>query len=108
MIETTATLSTGNAAKYIAQLCKHFAHKVDVSHSDGHGECRFVCGTAVMDAEETTMRIRVTAPDEDQSKETQQVIESHLLRFAFREELQPLQWQRSPLHDSRNISGLGS
>jgi uncharacterized protein len=93
MIETTATLETPHAAKYIAQLCKHFAHKVDVSHSDGHGECRFICGTAIMDAHETSLLIRVSAADEDQSAETQDVIERHLLRFAFREELQPLQWQ---------------
>lgn len=108
MIETTATLSTANAAKYIAQLCKHFAHKVDVSHSEGHGECRFICGTAIMDADETTMRIRVTAPDEDQLKETQQVIESHLLRFAFREELQPFEWQRSPLETSLDTAKTGN
>lgn len=93
MIETTATLQSPHAAKYIAQLCKHFAHKVEVSHSDGHGECRFVCGTAIMDADDATLRIRVNAPDEVQLKETQDVIESHLLRFAFREALEPLQWQ---------------
>lgn len=91
-METVATLQTEHAAKYIAQLCKHFAHKVDVSHADGHGECRFSCGTATMDADADMLTIRVTASDDEQVKETQDVIESHLLRFAFREELQPLQW----------------
>jgi hypothetical protein len=95
MIETTATLQSPHAAKYIAQLCKHFAHKVEVSHSDGHGECRFVCGTAIMEADDTTLHIRVNAPDKAQLKETQDVIESHLLRFAFREALKPLQWQNT-------------
>lgn len=94
-METVATLLTEHGAKYIAQLCKHFAHKVDVSHADGHGECRFTCGTATMDADADTLTIRVTASDEEQVKETQHVIESHLLRFAFREELQPLQWSPS-------------
>jgi len=107
MIETTATLSTHHAGKYIAQLCKHFAHKVDVSHAEGHGECRFICGTAIMDADETTMRIRVTAPDEYQLEETQQVIESHLLRFAFREELQPFNWQRPALEASLDSTKIG-
>jgi uncharacterized protein len=92
MMETVATLQTEHGAKYIAQLCKHFAHKVDVSHADGHGECRFTCGTATMDADADMLTIRVTASDEEQVKETQHVIESHLLRFAFREEIQPLQW----------------
>lgn len=93
MMETTATVQTENARKYIAQLCKHFVHKVDVSHSDGHGECRFVCGTAIMRVDGDMLRISVTALDEAQLKETQEVIESHLVRFAFREELQPLEWK---------------
>jgi len=105
MIETTATLHTEHAAKYIAQLCKHFAHKVDIVHSDGHGECRFVCGTAIMDADAATLLIRVSAPDEDQSRETQDVIERHLVRFAFREELQPLQWHAvAPRLDTGSIA----
>jgi hypothetical protein len=36
--------------------------------------------------------IRVEAPDNGALTETKQVIESHLLRFAFRENLQPLAW----------------
>ncbi|WP_320198856.1 DUF2218 domain-containing protein [Agrobacterium sp. rho-13.3] len=92
MIKTTATLRTEHAGKYIAQLCKHFAHKVDVSHSENHGECRFTCGTATMDAETDVLQIQVTAADRDLLSETQKVIESHLLRFAFREEIQPLKW----------------
>ncbi|WP_052496764.1 MULTISPECIES: DUF2218 domain-containing protein [unclassified Rhizobium] len=95
MMETLAKLQTEHAGKYIAQLCKHFAHKVDISHADNHGECRFTCGTATMNADGDMLTIRVTAADEEQVKETQHVIESHLLRFAFREELQPLQWSPS-------------
>ena len=94
-METVAKLQTEHAGKYIAQLCKHFAHKVDISHTDGHGECRFTCGTATMDADADLLTIRVTAADEEGVKETQHVIESHLLRFAFREEIQPLQWSPS-------------
>lgn len=99
MFETAATLQTAHAGKYIAQLCRHFAHKVDVSYSENHGECRFVCGTAVMVADADMLQIRVTAPDETQLRETQEVIESHLVRFAFREELQPLQWLQSTVTD---------
>lgn len=95
MMETVATLRTEHAAKYLTQLCKHFAHKVDVSHSENHGECRFICGTATMDADEGALRIRVTSPDEDQLRETQDVMESHLMRFAFREEPRPLLWSIS-------------
>ena len=99
MIKTTATLRTEHAGKYIAQLCKHFAHKVDVSHSENHGECRFTCGTATMDAQADVLQIRVTAKDKDLLSETQEVIESHFLRFAFREEIQPLKWMESQQED---------
>jgi uncharacterized protein len=107
MMETIARLHTEHGEKYIAQLCRHFAHKVDVLHSDNRGECRFVCGTAVMEAHEGAMRIRVTAPDESQLKETQDVVESHLLRFAFREELQPLTWETPTMDNDRGAVPVG-
>lgn len=103
MMETITRLHTEHAEKYIAQLCRHFAHKVDVLHSDNRGECRFVCGTAVMEADEGAMHITVTSPDETQLKETQEVIESHLLRFAFREELRPLTWETPTMHDDHGV-----
>jgi hypothetical protein len=96
MIEASTILKTEHAGKYLTQLCKHFAHKVDVSYDYDHGECRFVCGTAVLDADGNVLGIKAISPDEEQLQETQSVIERHLIRFAFREEIGPLQWQRQP------------
>lgn len=94
MIKTSTILKTEHAGKYLTQLCKHFAHKVEVSYDYDHGECRFVCGTAILHAAENALSIRAISPDEEQLQETQSVIERHLVRFAFREEIGPLQWQR--------------
>ncbi|SFB31593.1 hypothetical protein SAMN03159496_02871 [Rhizobium sp. NFR07] len=94
MIEASTTLKTEHAGKYLTQLCKHFAHKIDVSYDYDHGECRFMCGTAILDAAENALSIKAISPDEEQLQETQSVIERHLVRFAFREEIGPLQWQR--------------
>ncbi|PWE54819.1 DUF2218 domain-containing protein [Metarhizobium album] len=92
MIAATAMLPTESGGKYLVQLCKHFAHRIDVSYSDAWGECRFSCGTAVLRADGDGLHIRTTAPDEAQLAETKSVIESHLIRFAFREKLQSLDW----------------
>ena len=40
--------------------------------------------------------MEVTAPEEDDLAQTQSIIEVHLIRFAFREKLEALAWQRLP------------
>ncbi|MGI6854425.1 DUF2218 domain-containing protein [Mesorhizobium sp. 1B3] len=92
MIETQTRVITPNGAKYAQQLCKHFAHKIPATFSDGHAECRFDAGTAVMDADGDGLTIKVSATDSGGAERVQQVIESHLLRFAFREQLSAFQW----------------
>ncbi|HSX76216.1 MAG TPA: DUF2218 domain-containing protein, partial [Shinella sp.] len=39
MLESVAYLETAHGRKYLAQLCKHFAHKIAVTVSENHGEC---------------------------------------------------------------------
>lgn len=95
MREALATVKTEHAARYLTQLCKHFAHKIDVSYEGNHGECRFVCGIATLDATEGELLIRASSPDDAQLEETRSVVERHLVRFAFREEIAPLQWVQS-------------
>ncbi len=93
MKEALATVTTEHAGKYLTQLCKHFAHKVDVSVEGNHGECRFICGTAILDADDSELRISVISPDDAQLRETQAVVERHLIQFAFREAIDALRWQ---------------
>jgi hypothetical protein len=92
MSSSQTTIATEKASRYLQQLCKHFAHKIPVSFTPHEGECQFVCGTARLDANDTALHIKIESPDDAQRAQTQQVIESHLLRFAFREELGPLNW----------------
>lgn len=92
MLEASTRFATENGGKYLAQLCKHFAHKIAVEQAEGQGQLRFSCGTGYLEADPDALRIRVEAPDEAQLAETKSVIESHLLRFAFRELGDPLQW----------------
>ncbi|WP_052711599.1 DUF2218 domain-containing protein [Elstera litoralis] len=94
MLTSVAEFETAQAHRYLTQVCKHFAHKIPVELSEARGECRFVCGTAGLEADAARLRLRVTAPTEAELVETQSVIESHLLRFAFREGGEALTWTR--------------
>jgi hypothetical protein len=94
MLESVAYMKTESGPKYLVQLCKHFAHKITVSYSESHGDCQFVGGTAALDADGQGLRMAVNAADEDGLARIQAIIESHLVRFAFREKLEALDWQR--------------
>jgi hypothetical protein len=93
MQEATTRFATENGQKYLTQLCKHFAHKIDVEHGDDRAELRFSCGTGYLQAAPDGLHIRVRSPDDVNLAETKSVVENHLLRFAFREEPGPLHWQ---------------
>lgn len=92
MVQSSGTFETEHGAKYLTQLCKHFAHKIEVSHGDGHGECHFPLGHAVLEADGTALTIRLDASDADQLARTKAVIDDHLARFAFREPERAIQW----------------
>ncbi|WEZ82403.1 DUF2218 domain-containing protein [Rhizobium sp. 32-5/1] len=92
MLEATTRFPTENGQKYLTQLCKHFAHKIEVEQVDARGELRFSCGTGYLEAEPDALKIRVESPNAAQLMDTKSVVESHLLRFAFREPSGPLQW----------------
>ncbi|WP_173995985.1 DUF2218 domain-containing protein [Agrobacterium rubi] len=92
MLAATSELVTESGSKYLVQLFKHFAHKIEVNYSDTHGECTFDFGTASLDAEADRLKIAVTAPDEEKLDRAKSVVESHLLRFAFREDVNKLDW----------------
>lgn len=92
MQEATTRFTTENGQKYLVQLCKHFAHKIEVDQTDDRGELRFSCGTGYLQAQPDGLDIRVRSPDEANLSETKSVVEDHLLRFAFREKTGPLHW----------------
>lgn len=92
MLTSTARFETGQGAKYLIQLCKHFAHKVEAVYDGDHGDLRFIFGSVVLDADAQGLLIKVDAPSAEDLATGRDVIERHLLRFAFREEAAPLVW----------------
>ena len=87
-----AEVATANASRYLQQLCKHFGHKVEASFDEKAGIVRFSIGDCRMQAEGEVLRLALDAPDAEALLQLQDVVASHLVRFAFREPL-TVEWQ---------------
>jgi hypothetical protein len=74
-VQSVATIATDKASRYLQQLAKHFAHKLPVTFDLRAGKI-----------------LTLTSPDTDSLRQLESVVERHLVRFAFREEL-VLDWQ---------------
>jgi len=95
MLTASSQFKTEKPGKYLVQLCKHFAHKVDVSYTEQEGKVNFPGGMALLNNKEDCLEFYVEAATEEQLEICQSVIESHIVRFAFREKLESLNWEVS-------------
>jgi hypothetical protein len=94
-MKSQATLTTPKAERYIAQLCKHFQHKVPANYDGPTGWIELPMGRADLRAEPETLTLSLTAQTAETLEKTRAVIQSHLERFAFREDLD-FAWQSQP------------
>ena len=92
MTHVTATVPTAHGGKYVRQLCKHWAHKLDVTLDGDTGVVRFPNAVATMTGEADTLRIDLTADSAEMAEQMKGVIERHLDRFAFREAPLAYRW----------------
>ncbi|MFI3904250.1 DUF2218 domain-containing protein [Ochrobactrum sp. S1502_03] len=87
MAKTTATVSTTHASRYLQQLCKHWAHKFTVEFTPESGRIDLGENRVVMlNASEQNLTATIEAP-EATLEQMENVVSSHIARFAFREEL---------------------
>ena len=93
MIVTTARYPTAHAAKYLQQLCKHFAHKTEVTYDDQQGRVALEAGPAELWADAEALTLRITAADAKAMIQGRFVIDVHLVTFAHREGFTGLSWQ---------------
>ncbi|NIJ32781.1 hypothetical protein FHS98_001145 [Sphingomonas oligoaromativorans] len=90
---STARVETASASRYLQQLCKHWAHKLEVAFDPAHGTIGFPNGTTVtLDADESGLTSRIEAPDAEILDRMKTVLAEHLDRFAFREAPLPFVW----------------
>lgn len=92
MPAATSHLVTPHASRYLQQLCKHFAHKVAVDFDPQAGEVRFPFGRCRMEARDGGLFLRCESPGAAELARTKAVVDDHLVRFAWREKLQPV-WE---------------
>ncbi|WP_106751294.1 DUF2218 domain-containing protein [Pannonibacter carbonis] len=92
MFRSSAEAVTPAASKYLQQLCKHFAHKVTCEWTPEMGRVDFPFGDCRMTAEGDRLTIACESAEEEGLKRMQAVIDVHLEKFAWREELK-LEWR---------------
>ena len=85
-MEATTHFNTEQAERYLGTLCKHFGHKVLVTHTRNQGAITLPFGACTLSASDTGLTLTITADDQEKLDQTVQVITSHLERFAFRED----------------------
>lgn len=92
MYQITGKFATPNGSKYLQQLCKHFAHKIEVENDETSGNIRFPMGTARLSADEAGLTVHFDLEKAEDSERAQSVIDKHLERFAFREDFKTMSW----------------
>ncbi len=92
MHDIKGRFETANGSKYLQQLCKHFAHKIEVSYTPEEGVCVFPMGKAYLTADQTGLTVRFELHSTEGAASARNVIDRHLERFAFREAFTSMQW----------------
>ena len=92
MAETSASVATAHGSRYLQQLCKHWAHKLDVVFTPEEGTVRFAEATAVMRAGPDALSVSIAAEDPAVLERMKGVVATHLDRFAFKEAPLSFDW----------------
>jgi len=92
MTSATANVPTASASRYLQQLCKHWAHKLEVEFTPEAGTVRFPDGLTTLKAGPAALTVTVEAQDAATVERLKQVVASHLDRFAFREAALAFDW----------------
>lgn len=87
-----ALAPTPNGTRYAEQMCKHFRHKAEAVFENGAGAVDFKFATATLTPTPEGLRLACAAGDLIGLARAKYVLEDHLLRFAFRENLPRLDW----------------
>jgi hypothetical protein len=91
MTKRVAQLPTPHASRYLQQMCKHFGHKVPVDFNRGQGRIELPFGICRLEAGPAALTMRIEAEALNIAR-LEQVIGSHITRFAFRED-PTIAWQ---------------
>lgn len=96
---------TPNASRYLQQLCKHFAHKVEARCDPVSGHIALASGPVTLAATDDRLVATIVAEDEPGLHRSRRVLESHLERFAFREGFTAMIWTDGAARDTPASDG---
>lgn len=85
MFTIKGSVRTDHAAKYLVQLCKHFAHKVDVDLGETSGDVAFPMGPCTFTATRDALIFDGQSEKAEGIEKMKDVIVIHLDKFAWRE-----------------------
>jgi hypothetical protein len=94
-LSSKTTLSTAKASGYVAQLGKHFGHKIEVEQTSDGTVFHFSAGTARAQAQGDLLHLSAQADTAENLHKVETILGSHLERFAFREDLR-VAWPENP------------
>jgi len=80
-----ASVPTGNAGKYMQQVCKHWSHKLEVDLSEQKGVVKFPTAVATFEPGPEALQVTIEGEEGEAVERMKGVVASHLDRFAFRE-----------------------
>lgn len=102
MVTSVAQVPTKSGSRYLQQLCKHWAHNLQVEFTPERGSVTFPRdmrgaawkgdGAATMIAHPDLLECRLDASEAAQLELLKVVLSSHLDRFAFREAPLTFDW----------------
>lgn len=103
MNNSVAVVPTASASRYLQQLCKHWAHNMEVEFDPHRGRVVFprnargaewpADGLFTMEASADALTCRIEASSAGQLAGLKGAVERHLERFAFREGELRFDWQ---------------
>ena len=82
-----ANVNTANGAALMRRLCQHWGHKFPVECGVSTGRIELPQAICVLKAEPDVLEVQVNLTDEADQAHLESVVEEHLKRFGFREEL---------------------
>ncbi|KXJ59274.1 MAG: 2,4-dihydroxyhept-2-ene-1,7-dioic acid aldolase [Thalassospira sp. Nap_22] len=100
MFTTKGSVKTDKAAKYLVQLCKHFAHKVEVDLGETTGNVAFPMGPCVITAHEDRLTFDGQSHKSEGIESMKGVIIIHLDKFAWREAPLEYHWEDGETPDA--------
>lgn len=97
MSVSVARVPTASASRYMQQLAKHWAHKMEVSFSAEEATIAFPSGARLdLRADAAALDLTLSVPEDGDTARMRQVAEEHIDRFAFREGALTYDWRDGP------------